>query len=149
MVKSKENIQVHLTDNLFYQATLSDSIRQLSRNFSVSKKYTTFLPYFLSYLTIYHLWDNMCRKNSDKIHVLFSPSLCHPGSLELVCSWTTPQCESPQVINLAKSKCHFIFRQLLNNFKRSLLLNRQRFGPNSKTEARPEYQLSSGTKYTA
>ena len=52
----------------------------------------------------YHMiWDKMCRKNSDKIHVLFSPSLWlqsallgHPGSLELACSWTTPQCESPQ-----------------------------------------------------
>ena len=56
-------------------------------------------------------------KNSDKIHVLFSPSLwlqsallCHPGSLELVCSWTTMQ--SPQVTSLATSKFHFIFRQL-------------------------------------
>ena len=33
-------------------------------------------------------------------------------SQELVCSWTTPQCESSQVTSLAKSKCHFIFRQL-------------------------------------
>ena len=55
------------------------------------------------------IWDNMCRKNSDKIHVLFSPSLwlqsallCHPGSLERLCSWTTPQCESSQVTSLAK-----------------------------------------------
>ena len=79
-----------------------------------------------------YIWDKMCRKNSDTIQVLFSPSLwlqsallCDPGSLELVCSWTTPQCESPQVTSLAKSKCHYIFWQLFfNNFKRSLLLNR-------------------------
>ena len=57
--------------------------------------------WMISSLAVY-IWDNMCRKNSDKIHVLFSPSLwlqsallCHPGSLELVCSWTIPQCESP------------------------------------------------------
>ena len=81
--------------------------------------------------TVVHIWDNMCMKNSDKIDVLFSPSLllqsallCHPGSLEMVCSWTTPQCESPQVTSLAKSKCHFIFRHFFFNFKRTLLLNR-------------------------
>ena len=48
----------------------------------------------------------MCRKNSDKIHAILSPSLrlqcallcdilCLPGSLELCLSWTAPQCESP------------------------------------------------------
>ena len=49
-----------------------------------------------------YIWDQMWRKNSDQNYVLFSPSLwlqsallCHPGSLELVYSWTTPQCESP------------------------------------------------------
>ena len=65
---------------------------------------------------------------------LQSAILCHPGSLELVCSWRTPQCESPQVTSLAKSKYHFSLRQLiLINFKRSLLLNRYRLRPNSKT----------------
>ena len=65
------------------------------------------------------IWDKMCRKNSDQIHVLFSPSLwlqcallCLPGSLELGWSLTTPPCESPQVISLGNSKCHFIFMQL-------------------------------------
>ena len=53
----------------------------------------------------------MCRKNSDPIHVIFFQSLwlqcallCLPGSLELGFSWTAHQCESSQVINLAKSK---------------------------------------------
>ena len=61
----------------------------------------------------------MCRKNSDQIHVIFSPSLwlqcavlCLHGSLELGCSWTAHQCKSPQVMNFAKFKCFYIFRQL-------------------------------------
>ena len=52
-----------------------------------------------------HIWDEMCRKNSDQIHGIFSPSLwlqsallCLPGSLEQGWSWTTPWCESPQII---------------------------------------------------
>ena len=72
---------------------------------------------------LFSIWDKMCRKKSHQIHVTFSPSLwlqsallCHPGSLELVCSWTTPRCQSPQVISLAKSKCHFIFRQFFKWF---------------------------------
>ena len=77
------------------------------------------------------VWVIICRKNSDPIHVIFSLSLwlqwallCLPGSLELGCSWTSPQWESPQVISLAKSKCFYIFRQIfLKNFKLSYLLN--------------------------
>ena len=76
-----------------------------------------------------YIWVILCRKNSGPIHVIFSPSLwlqcallCLPGSLELGCSWTAPQCESTQVINMAKS---FFFRQfLLKNFKLSYRLNR-------------------------
>ena len=68
----------------------------------------------------FHIWDKMCRKNSDQIHVIFSPSLwqqcallCLPGSLELVCSWTTPRCESPQVISLAKIKMSLYFQAII------------------------------------
>ena len=76
-------------------------------------------------------WVIMYRKNSDLIHLIFSPSLllqcalmCLPGSPELSCSRTAPQCESPQ-FNLVKSKCLYILRQIiLNNFKLSYLLNR-------------------------
>ena len=47
------------------------------------------------------------------------------GSLELVCSWTAPQCESPQVISLAKSKyLHICWIFFWTNFKPPLLLNR-------------------------
>ena len=63
-----------------------------------------------------HILVIMCRKNSDSIHAIVSPSLwlqcallCLPGSLELGSRWTAPQCESPQVINLAKPKCFYIF----------------------------------------
>ena len=38
----------------------------------------------------------------DRAGVLVGGSVTLLGSLELVCSWTTPQCESPQVISLAK-----------------------------------------------
>ena len=66
-----------------------------------------------------YIWDKMCRKNSDQIHVIFSPSLwlqcallCLPGSLELGWSWTTSPCKSPLVISFASSKFHIIVRQL-------------------------------------
>ena len=62
------------------------------------------------------IWVKMPRKNNGLINVLFSQSLwlkcallCLPWSLELDCSWTEPQCDSPQVISLAKSKYLHIF----------------------------------------
>ena len=68
---------------------------------------------------IFYIWDKMCWKNSDKIHVLFSPPLwlqsallCLPGSLELVCSWIATQYESPHVTSWAKSKYPLILRHL-------------------------------------
>ena len=60
-----------------------------------------------------YLCDKMCIFVTKCLSLwLQSALLCYPGSLELVCSWITPQCESPQVTSLAKSKCHYISRQL-------------------------------------
>ena len=75
-----------------------------------------------------HIWVKMPRKNNGWFHVLFFSifvtEVCltvPPGSLELGCCWTAGQ--SHQVINLAKSKCHYIFKLLfLTNFKPSHLL---------------------------
>ena len=51
--------------------------------------------------------------------------LCLPGSQELGFSSKAPQCESPQVLSLAKCKCYYVFRQwFLKNFKLSYILNR-------------------------
>ena len=68
------------------------------------------------FLHISYIWVKMPRKNNGLFNVLFSQSLwlkcdllCLPGSLELECSWTAPQCESPQVISLAKLKYLYIF----------------------------------------
>ena len=102
------------------------------------------------------IWVIMWRKNSDPIHVIFffitlwlqCTLLCLPGSLEFGCSWTALQCESPQVINVAKSKCFYIFRQFFwktLNFHISLTV--RAFDLIPKLRARPEYHLSSGTKY--
>ena len=95
----------------------------------------------------------MCRKNSDQIRVTFSeslwlqcPFLDHTGSLEFISSWTGLQCESPQVIILAKSKCHYIFWQFFfENFHISSIV--RAFDLISKRRAMPEYQLSSGKRY--
>ena len=97
----------------------------------------------------------MCRKNSDPVHIIFSPSLwlqcallCLPGSLEFGCSWTTPQCESPQVINLVKSKCMYIFSQFVSttlNYHHSSTV--RALDLISKLRTRHEYQLCSGTNY--
>ena len=97
----------------------------------------------------------MCRKNSDPIHFIFSQSLwlqCAllflPGSLELGCSLTAHQCDSPQVINLAKSKISIFsgnyFVKTLNCHISSTV---RAFDLIPKLRARPKYQLSSGTKY--
>ena len=99
------------------------------------------------------IWLVTCRKNSGPIHVIFSPSLwlqcallCLPGSLELGCQWTAPQCESPQVINLAKSKCFYIFWQLFKKKTSNCHVSStvRAFDLIPKLRARPEYQLPSG-----
>ena len=103
------------------------------------------------------LWVKMPRKNKGPFGVFFSQSLwlkcplmCLPGSLELDCSWIAPQCESPQVISLAKSKYLNIFRiffgKTLNGHYSSTV---RAFDLIPKLRAKPEYQLSSGTNYTA
>ena len=68
------------------------------------------------YAGAHYIWVKMPRKNNGLFDVLFSQSLwlkcallCLPGSLELDCSWEASQCESPQVISLAKSKYLQIF----------------------------------------
>ena len=105
-----------------------------------------------SQLNIY-IWVIICIQNSDPIHVIFSQSLllqrallCLPGSLELGCNWTAPQCKSPQVINLAKSKV-FFFIFSANYFGKTLnchiSLIVRAFDLISKLRARPQYQLSS------
>ena len=88
--------------------------------------YEIYIPFFISNASptihwgSFNIWVIMCRKNSDPIFVIFSPSLwlqcallCLPGSLELGCVWTAPQCKLPQVISLSKFKCYYIFRQLI------------------------------------
>ena len=68
-------------------------------------------------------------------------AVCHPGSLELVCSWTTPQCESHQVTTLAN--------QNVTLFSGNYFLKTVRdFDLIPKKRARPQHQLSSGTIYT-
>ena len=66
---------------------------------------------FQAVIFFYYIWVKMPRKNNGLFDVLFSQCLwlkcailCLPGSLEFDCSWTAPQCESPHVISLAKSK---------------------------------------------
>ena len=112
------------------------------------------------YYIWYHLkyiWVKMPRKNIGLFDVLFSQFLwlkcallCLLGSLELDCSWTATQCESPQVIGLAKSKYLPIFGiffwQTLNCHFSSTVRACDLI---PKLRARPEYQLSSGFKYTA
>ena len=75
--------------------------------------------------------------------------LCLHGSLKLDCTWTAPQCESPQVISLAKSKyLHnfgIFFWQTLNYHYSSTV---RAFDLIPKLRATSEYQLSSGSKYT-
>ena len=72
--------------------------------------------------------------------------LCLPGSLQFYCCWKAPQCESHQVISLAKSKYLRIFGiffwQTLN---RHYSLTIRAFDLIPKLRARPEYQLSSVT----
>ena len=103
------------------------------------------------------IWVKMPRKNNGLFDVLFSQSLwikcvllCFPGRLELDCSWKAPQCESPQVISLAKSKYLYIFGiffwQTLNSHYSSTV---KVFDLIPKVRASPGYQLSSGSKYTA
>ena len=79
-----------------------------------SSFWTIKLVYMSSYVT--HIWVKMPRKNNGLFDVLLSQSLwlkcallCLTGCLELDCSWTALQCESPQVIRLAKSKYLHIF----------------------------------------
>ena len=76
--------------------------------------------------------------------------LCLPGSLDLDCSWTASQWESPKVNSLARTKYLHIFGifywQTLNCHYSSTVIA---FDPIPKMRARPEYQLSSGSKYTA
>ena len=104
-----------------------------------------------------YIWVKMPRKNNGLFDVLFSQSLwlkcnllCLPGGLVLDCSWTALQCESPQVISLAKFKYLHIFGiflgQTLNCHYCSTVWA---FDLIPKLRARPEYQLSSGSKYTA
>ena len=97
----------------------------------------------------------MCRKNIDQIHVIFSLSvwlqcalLYLSGSLELVCSWTAPKCESPQVISLAYpnvSTCsgNYFWKTLDCHIASTV----RAFDLIPNLRARPEYQLSSGNKY--
>ena len=115
------------------------------------------IAYYLHTLrdSVSPVWVIMCKKISDRIHVIFSLSLwlqCAllrlPGSLDLDCSWTAPQCESPQVISLAKSKYYYIFKQIfLKNFKCHISSIVRVFDLILKLRARPKYQLYSGTKY--
>ena len=104
-----------------------------------------------------YIWVKMPRKNNGLFDVLFSQScwlmcalLCLPGNVELDCSWTAPQCKSPQVISLAKSKYLHIFGipfwQTLNCHYSSTV---RAVDLIPKLRARPEYRLWSGSKYTA
>ena len=97
-----------------------------------------------------HIWVKMPRKNNGLFDVFFSQTLwlkcallCLPGTLELDCSWTAPQCEWPQVISLAKSKYLNIFGiffwQTLNGH---YSLTVKAFDLIPKLRARSEYQLS-------
>ena len=107
---------------------------------------------------VLYIWVEMPGKNNGLFDVLFSQSLwlkcallCLPGSLELDCSWTTPQCESPQVISLAKFKYLYAFRDLffLQTLNCHYSSTVRAFDLIPKMRARPDYQLSSGCKYTA
>ena len=83
-----------------------------------------------------HLWD--CS-------VPYCASL---EALNWVFSWAAFQCESPQMISLAKSKCLSIFRQLFfKTLSRLISATVQAFDLIPKLRARPEYQLLFGTKY--
>ena len=76
--------------------------------------------------------------------------LCLPGTVELGCSRTAPQCESLKIIILAKSKYNSIFRQLFKK-KKTLCCHISStvgaFDLIPKLGARPEYHLYSCSKY--
>ena len=87
---------------LVYPHTPRESVSPVCKIFKLEFNRSLVLPEFaipqiLNARLCMDIWGKMWRKNSDKIYVLFSPSLllqsallCHPGSLELVCSWTIP-----------------------------------------------------------
>ena len=85
-------------------------------------------------------WNWICRLGRYLI------LLCLPGRLQFDCSWTAPQCESPQVISLAKYNYLHIFGiffcQTLNCHYSSTF---RAFDLIPKLRARPEYQLSSAS----
>ena len=99
--------------------------------------------------TLECIWVLMCRKNSDPIHVIFSTYLplqcallCLPGSLELGCSWTEPQCKSPWVINLAKPNVSlFSGNYFFTTFNCNISSSVRAFDLIPKLRARPKYQL--------
>ena len=143
---SKQTILVHNFLNFFLK---------ISFFLMLTKEYIYI--FLIVFTCTSHIWVKMPRKHNGLFDVLFSQSLwlkcallCLPGSLELDCSWTAPQCESPQVISLAKFKYLHIFGifflQTLNGHYSSTV---RAFDLIPKLRARPEYQLSSGAKYTA
>ena len=111
----------------------------------------TCLNYFLQYLFTY---GSQCvgrivtQSMSYFLYLCDCALLCLPGRLELGSSWTAPQCESNQVISLAKSKYYNVFRQIFVNPLNCHISSTVRvFDPIPKLIARPKYQLYSGTKY--